>query len=795
MNKRSVFVCTGFLLAMAICPPVLADLKLENKDFRLTIGNSGQVSSMLDRVGNVEYLAEGQGAFLLQVRHEKQWLQPARMAHDAGQGILYLYYGHSGIKAKIVPKVKETHIRFELVSLDPLNKVEAVQWGPLPTTIKETVGEIVGVVRNDAFAIGIQALNVKTLGGPLPNEEGVENARGAAAKATEWGSTLQAYSLDRSRPRKITVWGTHYPNMPVPPIKGETPVGSAIALFGCKAEEALNRIGAIEIVEGLPHPVFEDVWSKQSPLPTRPYWVTHFDERSFDKVLEHAVQANFATIYHMGPFVSWGHFELNPKQFPNGKEGLKACVAKAREKGIHLGVHTLSNFIQTNDPYVTPVPDPRLAKTGASILTEEVGPEADEITVASPEYFDARSASWLHTVMIGQELVRYASVSETAPWRLLDCQRGAFGTQASKHKEGDEVAKLMDHPYKVFLGDFEMNKEIAIRLAALFNETGMMHLDFDGHEGCWSTGQGDYGCEFFAKTFYDHLDQPVRHGSSISKHFYWHINSAENWGEPYYAGFRKSQTEYRFNNQPLFDRNLMPRMLGWFLLKRTTTLADIEWMLARSAGYNAGYALQSDLLSMMRNSEKDAVLDAIREWDEARRGGAFSEAQKAALMDSSREFHLEKAGENVWKLYAFNTTEPYVYEDYIRQPGEPTGAEWDYTNPDEKQPLQFFLEVEGEEGSFANFAIEFDSYSGIEIEATIDAGEQLVCDGTDVLRIYDADGHPKKDITLSRPLPEIASGAHKVSLVGEFSGDSSPKVLLRLKTQGEPQTVTGAAVS
>ena len=53
-----------------------------------------------------------------------------------------------------------------------------------------------------------------------------------------------------------------------------------------------------------------------------------------------------------------------------------------------------------------------------------------------------------------------------------------------------------------------------------------------------------------------------------------------NWGEPWYAGFRESQTEYRFNNQAYFQRNFMPGMLGWLGMTGTTGIAEIEWMVA-----------------------------------------------------------------------------------------------------------------------------------------------------------------------------------------------------------------------
>ena len=47
-----------------------------------------------------------------------------------------------------------------------------MQWGPIATSIKKHVGEIVGVVRNDAFAIGLQGLNVKTFVPPKKENQG-----------------------------------------------------------------------------------------------------------------------------------------------------------------------------------------------------------------------------------------------------------------------------------------------------------------------------------------------------------------------------------------------------------------------------------------------------------------------------------------------------------------------------------------------------------------------------------------------------------------------------------------------
>ncbi len=770
---------------------LFAEAVIETGDLKMVVSDSGQVVSLLDRAKQAEYCAEGRPAALLRVRCAKEMIPPASMTWDAGVGEMRLDYAPAGVEAVILVRASATHAVFELVRVTPLEKVDLVEWGPIPTIIKESVGDFVGVVRNEHYALGIQGLNVKTMGGFLVNEEGRDVSRGQAAKAEEWGSTLQAYSRDRSRPRNTEVWG-HFANMPIPPIAGETVVGSKIALFGCAAAKALARIGEIEVAEGLPHPEFNGVWHKMSREGGRSYLIASFSERNVDEMLAFAKRANLASLYHGGPFKSWGHYELNPREFPNGNEGMKACVVKADALGIRIGVHTLSNFINTNDPYVTPVPDPRLAKTGSSVLTDGIDENAEAIAVVSPEYFNNHKANWLRTVLIGEELIRYGAVSEAAPWRLEDCQRGAFGTTASAHNKGAEVAKLLDHPYKVFFPNYDMQHEIAIRLAELFNETGIGHFDFDGHEGAWASGQGDFGPEMFAKVFYDHLERPVYNGSSNSRHFYWHINTTLNWGEPWYGGFRDSMADYRFNNQPLLERNFMPNMLGWFSMNAKTTLADIEWMLARGAGYDAGFALATDRASLRKNPETGAILDAIRAWEDARHAAAFSEAQREALRDPKAEFHLENVEGDSWRLYPFHLSEEFVYESYVRQPGEPTGTQWEYRNPDAKQPLQFRLDVDGEEGAFQNLTLEFDSYMRVEIPAEIKAGYRLVYDGSEKACIYDEKGRQVKAVGLADKAPSISKGAHTVEIAGDFSGEPAPRVVLRFKTRGEAEAA-GAA--
>src|SRR5690606_19548252 len=163
----------------------------------------------------------------------------------------------------------------------------------------------------------------------------------------------------------------------------------------------------------------------------------------------------------------------------------------------------------------------------------------------------------------------------------------------------DLVYRLMDHGYKVFLANTELSKEIAEKLADLCNETGIRQISFDGLEGNWASGMGQYGRHIFVKTWYDRLKPELKgeviNDASNPGHFYWHFETRMNWGEPWYAGFRESQTKYRLMNQDYFDRNLMPNMLGWFSLSSQTSLMDTEWLLARAVAFDAGFGLATSL--------------------------------------------------------------------------------------------------------------------------------------------------------------------------------------------------------
>jgi hypothetical protein len=129
--------------------------------------------------------------------------------------------------------------------------------------------------------------------------------------------------------------------------------------------------------------------------------------------------------------------------------------------------------------------------------------------------------------------------------------------------------------------------------------------------------------------------------------------------------------EYRISNQTFLSRNYYPNMLGWYMLTATTTMEEMEWMLARSAGYDAGFAMVVRMNAARSNPITGQLLDVIREWEKARLAGGFTADQRERLKDPKRLFHLEKINENEWNLYEAATKAPSAGQEQSRSFSKP----------------------------------------------------------------------------------------------------------------------------
>ena len=200
------------------------------------VADDGALCALDRNTDRRSYLAPNQPAPLLSVRVGDKLHAPDHAVWEAPTRRLTLRFAGAGVSA-VLARGSQNHscgLRTGWRFSRP-NRVELVLWGPYPTTIGDLIGEVVGVVRDAEFAVGLQALNAKTLGGYPTRENDLEADytaddpghypdlpaelrtdqifRGDTARRTEFGSVLQAL-LPPARP------GPHHRQLGPRPVPG-----------------------------------------------------------------------------------------------------------------------------------------------------------------------------------------------------------------------------------------------------------------------------------------------------------------------------------------------------------------------------------------------------------------------------------------------------------------------------------------------------------------------------------------------------------------------------------------------
>lgn len=791
----------SFLLPFLLVNYVTAqDIVFKTENTQLSISPEGVYSSI--RVENNEILQKGKYPLLLAGR-QKELIKPKNLKRIKDNLQLTMEDNR-----KIVLGTQETENCIILEVLEIPKEYDVVIFGPLAVTINEIVGDIIGVAQGADIAFGLQALNIKTNAGiPLEYGEQVRalfDYQGSQAHLSV--GTIPDYRLAATKTDETTFFQfscrrrSEVEKRPVQQIKESLtlPVdgedanikGAKIAFFGSKRENVLERIGKIEIEQGLPHPLYNGEWGKTARSAMSSYLISDFSETNLDWVLDKAQIANFKYIYHSGPFLDWGHFNWNPKFTQSGDEGVKKIVEKAKARGIGVGIHTLSNFLTTNDPFVTPVPSQHLLKQGVLALKENIDANQTEIRIESSDLFSMPMT--LNALHINDELITYGSVDTLSEEMILrNCTRGAFGTKSASHSQKDALYKLWDYPYKTLFPDIRLQDKFSARLTEIFNKTGLGMISFDGLEGCMYTGQDDYATARFVTRFYENLQQDVLNDASNLNHYMWHIHSRMNWGEPWGEAMRTGQVENRIKNQDFFQRNLFPRMLGWFLIRlaeknfECTSLEDLEWALSESAGFDAGYAMTINTRTLKNHGQIDLLLQAIRNWDTLREKKAFSEEQMLRLKDPATEWKLEKKDDKNYNLYPLFISKPYRCNLADMQPGQPGGADWSWTTPYEGEYM-IRLKVEGE-GTIKDPA--FRTPDGVvKFPCEISKDQYLLFSFDGKVQITDKNYNM---ITEVQPQGKafLAKGASVVAFSCDLISEEVPDVVVRYMTKGECEPI------
>ncbi len=568
-------------------------------------------------------------------------------ADVSGEVILLTY--PQGTKVRLSCRLEGEGKWYRLAVEEITGSADSFVFGPW-TAEAEDFGEVICAAWSaDGSAVCAQALNTKTVHGF--EAEFRENRTGIAEPGKAEGKRfpLVFTANDMKKPKKFDFLDMH--GADAVPVGGSDALiaGAAVALtFAPSRGELLDIIGEIELAESLPHPVIGGEWAKKSRRASDIYFVIGGGDAESNIAM--AEKAGVGCLYFGDPFASWGHFGISEKMYPEGEEGFRKFIARAKARGVDTGFHTLSNFIHTHDPYVTPVPDRRLLKMDETVLTEAVTESSPEIFVRDKNNFTRPST--LNCLRIGDELIRFGGFDEEKMC-LTGCARGAFGTQARAYPAGTALARLWDHGYATLFPDLELQNEMAARLGQVIRDTGIVRTSFDGIEGCLYNGRGDYSRSEFARRVFETSGGGLICDSSNMSHYLWHVQSYANWGEPWYdEDHRGGYACRRALQQDYFAKNLLPGMLGWYAVYNSSGRFEaslpenFEYELSRTAAFDAGTCI---VFPDRPHGKQDEYLAMVRVWSEFRAGGDLPEALRAVMKDEHSDWHLAEE-DGGWEL-------------------------------------------------------------------------------------------------------------------------------------------------
>ena len=187
----------------------------------------------------------------------------------------------------------------------------------------------------------------------------------------------------------------------------------------------LAAIGRVELAEGLPHPLLDGVWFKESPERFRSYLMVHdLGEANVDEIIRIA-RGGFGCI-EFYPWRSTPSYEINPSLFPHGLEGLKTVCDKIHAAGMQVGLHVMQGMVgwgPKDDRYLVPRADPRLLQDRQGVLAADIDAQTTTLILEGGPRIGRDHGD----LYVDGEIIRYATRTDTG---FIECQRGLHGTTA-----------------------------------------------------------------------------------------------------------------------------------------------------------------------------------------------------------------------------------------------------------------------------------------------------------------------------------------------------------------------------
>lgn len=453
-----------------------------------------------------------------------------------------------------------------------------------------------------------------------------------------------------------------------------------------------------------------------------------------------------------GDFFEFGSLELNKKKWPDGWESFKRINNKLHENGISHIFHTYAFFIDKQSKLVHGVPHKDLGYVDTFTLVNDLDENATEIIVKESTA-NISTLTGFHTensvtLRFGDELIEFAEVHKSPPYKFLKLRRGANGTKVTSHQKGSVGYHLSERFGRFVPGPYTpLFDELAKKHAEIINQCKFDGLYLDAIDGSAVLGGKDdfwyYGTKFILKIA-EHLDRKVGMEMSSMVHHWWHYRSRwQAWDRPVrgYKRFidihlasikapslflpdRIESNEWEHGiwkgHTPLIDKyagvewgqTKLPLHLGWWGNQtwdppqvEPTFPDDIEYlagkMLANNAGYSQLGGVDKKLLDSVPMFKQAAEI--FKKYESLRQQNYFDDHIRQILRQPGKEFKLVKQADSSWNF------KPVAYIKHKTGGNQHESADWKVINSFKQQPLKVRIEALMSVASF-------DDPEGVELE-------------------------------------------------------------------------------
>ena len=447
-------------------------------------------------------------------------------------------------------------------------------------------------------------------------------------------------------------------------------VGAGFALVAAPREEFKAAIMEAERENGLPCPMLEGEWARDSQPVRRSYlFVVDAKESNIDKIIEYAKIGHFGMIIMLKSnwLANHGHYQINTANFPDGVASLKRVVAKIHAAGMGAGVHVFGPSISPNDPYVTPKPDDRLAFEPCPPLAEGVDEKSTTLVLTGEPNLPPKTPRSLafpgYYIRLGDEIIRYRDVELGPTPKFVSCQRGALGTKATPHTAGEDVKGLITMwGYFLIDPDSTLADELTDNFALVFNECDFDMVYFDASDGINNAYMDRwYYLNKLHLGYYRKFNKDVLYQTSngTGSNLMWHIvpRSASADGR----GDLKKYLDQRLPIMLGMAANFTRRDVGWYYMFNDVRPDQIEYVCAKTIGIEGSISIETSLATMERHPRGRQMIEMVGRYEQCRLADRFPENVKEQLREPGKDFKLFRENSD-WKLYRAVYEEPRYVE-------------------------------------------------------------------------------------------------------------------------------------